>query len=53
MALQYMTVKILNYYDLIYGGEAIIEACRLLDIPPYLQEKWISDYVSRNISLGV
>ena len=46
-----ITIRIINFDDMVYDCEAIIEICLLLGISPALMEAWLNQYLSENIEI--
>jgi len=53
MPSQEMMIRIFNYDDMIEDCRIILEACYFLNITPHLTDKWITEYLTKNLKIGV
>ncbi len=53
MEIAEVTIRILNYDDVINDCQIILEACDLLSIPQYIEEAWLTEYLLNNVTVEV
>lgn len=45
--------RIINYDELIFKSEAIIEAAKMMGLPKYLISLWVEQYLIHNVRLNM
>jgi len=46
-------IRLLNYDEVIAACRGIMEVCDLLDMPLQYKDKWVTEYISKNLQIGV
>ena len=46
-----ITIRIVNFDEILDGGKAIVDACLLFDISPALTMDWLNQYLAKNIEI--